>query len=348
VTQIAFIGSPTAIQQEGAAFSTNPVGAGPFVFKSWTRDSQFVMTRNPNYWDAPRPYLDQIIIKVIVDESQRMNTFFSGAANYMFIGTPSNAVQAQKNGGVSYPTLLNAGLLLYFNVTKPPFTDLRARQAIAMAIDPKDYAKVVDQGTVEPLDSVFVHTSPFYDPTITQTPYNPTGAQQLFDQLAQEKGGPLTFDMTTFPAQNYVDGATYVQGILNGYRNVKVNLSIEASTQHISSCTQRLYVGVCFYGGPFDDPEPLWTSIFTCSAGTNYTGFCDAKFDADVLDNQTTVDPARRIADIKDAQRIIYAQVPVLYLDRRQSWDFATPQLQNIHIVNDGLTLINQVWLKTH
>jgi len=79
VASIPFIGSPTAIQAKGAtAFSTAPVGAGPFVLKSWSRDSQMVLVRNPNYWLSPRPYLDQLVFKVIIDESQRMNTQKTG------------------------------------------------------------------------------------------------------------------------------------------------------------------------------------------------------------------------------------------------------------------------------
>src|SRR5436190_9296026 len=53
VALIPFIGSPTAINAKGANFRSDPVGAGPFTLKSWTRDSQAVFQRNPKYWNAP-------------------------------------------------------------------------------------------------------------------------------------------------------------------------------------------------------------------------------------------------------------------------------------------------------
>src|SRR5205085_7917105 len=62
-----FVGSPKAIQEKGDRFNSDPVGAGPFVLKSWTRDSQAVFDRNPTYWNFPLPYLDRIIFKPIVD-----------------------------------------------------------------------------------------------------------------------------------------------------------------------------------------------------------------------------------------------------------------------------------------
>jgi len=44
-----FMVSPTAWQQRGPAFGTEPVGTGAFVLKEWTRGSRVVLERNPTY-----------------------------------------------------------------------------------------------------------------------------------------------------------------------------------------------------------------------------------------------------------------------------------------------------------
>src|SRR4051794_9498275 len=36
-------------------FFQNPVGAGPYVFQSWTTGADFVATKNPNYWQEGKP-----------------------------------------------------------------------------------------------------------------------------------------------------------------------------------------------------------------------------------------------------------------------------------------------------
>src|SRR5262249_31439361 len=156
-----FIGSPQAIQQMGTGFTNAPVGAGPFLLKSWLRDSQMTLVRNPAYWDAPRPYVDQVIMKPVIDESQRVNTFVAGQASLAVITTPQNADRIEKTGNAAkFPLIFNGGIVVLFNVKKGPFTDLRARQAFAMAIDFKDYSKVVNSGIIEPIDSIFRHDSP--------------------------------------------------------------------------------------------------------------------------------------------------------------------------------------------
>lgn len=48
-----------------------PVGTGPFKFKEWVRGSHIVFERNADYWDAPRPYLDKLIVRFIPDASAR-------------------------------------------------------------------------------------------------------------------------------------------------------------------------------------------------------------------------------------------------------------------------------------
>jgi peptide/nickel transport system substrate-binding protein len=347
VAQIPFIGSPTAIQSQGSGFASAPVGAGPFILKSWVRDSQVNLVRNPGYWNSPRPYVDQIVMKIITDESQRVNTFQSGAANLMYTLTPSVADQLQKGGFQATAGILNGGVHLYFNVKKPPFNDIRARQAVVLAVDRADYVKVITNGAIEPMDSVFRHTSPFYDASITQPAYDPNRAQQLLDALAADTGGALNFTLYTFNAGDYVGGAQYIASALNKLKNINVQVSVEGTTAHIQRTTNSDFA-VSMYATNFDDPDPAWTGNYTCNASPSPTGFCDSKFDAFVADNRLTLDPNQRITDLKEAQKIAYAQLPSLWLQRRQNWLYSPTAVRDVAWANDGLPLFDRMWIKSH
>src|SRR4051794_16445237 len=109
--------------------------------KSWIRDSQMGLQRNPNYWRSPLPYVGQYIMKPVPDESQRVNSFCTGQANMLYVAAVLNADTVQKQGcGTINPSILNGGIVLYFNTTKAPMNDARLRQAVAMAIDVNDYS----------------------------------------------------------------------------------------------------------------------------------------------------------------------------------------------------------------
>jgi peptide/nickel transport system substrate-binding protein len=318
------------------------------VLKSWTRDSQTVFVRNPTYWDAPRPYVDQLIEKPIIDEGQRANTLLTGAANMLFTVTPQTADQLKKGGAVEYAAVQNGGPNIIFNMRPGhPFADPRARKAIAEAIDRCDLIKTVLAGAVECEDSIFRHNSPYYDPTILQTPYNPTDAQQLFDQLAAEQGGTFKFSIFDFPTGNFPAEGQYIQSKLNSYAHVKADLNVVAVNLLISSASSGNF-DISIYSNPFDDPEPTWTSLYTCGNQAQYTGYCNPKFDAAVADNQLTLNAQQRINDLKEAQRQFYADIPGVYFERRVTWNFGAPNVQGVQFVNDGTVLWDRVWIKAH
>ena len=60
---------------EGKDVATNPrnspVGTGPFIFKEWVRGSHVRLERNPNYWNAPKPYLDVAVARFIPEAARR-------------------------------------------------------------------------------------------------------------------------------------------------------------------------------------------------------------------------------------------------------------------------------------
>jgi peptide/nickel transport system substrate-binding protein len=346
VALIPFIGSPAAITANPNGFGNAPVGAGPFVVKSWTRDSQMVLVRNPGYWNAPRPYVDQVNLKIITDETQRVNTYKSGDGNLLYTVVASSASQMKAAGATEYATVLNGGNLLLFNTRKAPFSDIRLRQAVTAAIDRADYVKVVESGVIPVMDSIFRPDSPFYDKSILQPGYDPTKAQQLFDQLAAEAGGPVSFTLYTFNSATFPLGVQYIQGILNGYKNVKVQVQVESIAQNVTRVSTGDY-GIDLFGNFFVDPEPGWSTLFTCGSAGNFTGYCSAKYDAAINDQKTTLDGNQRIADIKAAQQQFYADIPADYVERRVNWNYGAANVRDVTAINDGTVLLDRIWVKS-
>ena len=59
---VGYIGSPTwmAAADADPTLEAKPVGTGPFIFKDYKPDESFTATKNPNYWNKPYPYLDEV------------------------------------------------------------------------------------------------------------------------------------------------------------------------------------------------------------------------------------------------------------------------------------------------
>jgi len=350
VVNIGFIGSPTAIQKQGKDdFGQNPVGAGPFVFKSWTHQSVMQLVRNPNYWNAPKPYLDAITIKYIVDEQQRLNAFAAGEGNQIQVTAPESADQVVKAGGHGVGEILSGGPLLHFALDKKPMDDVRVREAIYRGIDLKQLSKTLHGDLLGPLDSIFQPASPLYDKNQLQPGYDPVRAQQLIDQVYAANGNQdVTFTILVFNLQSYRDMAQFVAASLNKLNHIKVSLDVQSTQAVITRVLGGRNYQVATFANLFNDPDPKWGNSFISTANPNPTGWKNTQFDADIADAKATLDPNKRVADFRDALKQFYTDFPTMYVDHSTYYLYGAPALQDIDMSGNGMDLLDRMWLKTH
>jgi peptide/nickel transport system substrate-binding protein len=120
-------------------FKTNVVGSGPFRFRSWTRGSTFEGERNPDYYVPDRPYLDGYKFYVSTETSVRAAALRSGRAWIEFRTMPEAEVVAIKktlgDKAVVQETPATGLFGVGINNTVKPFTDVRVRKALTLAID---------------------------------------------------------------------------------------------------------------------------------------------------------------------------------------------------------------------
>ncbi len=120
-------------------FMKNVVGSGPFKFKAYTRASTFEGERNPDYFVKDRPYLDGYKFYVSPETSVRAGALRSGRAWIEFRTMPQSEVEAirkQLGDKVVVQDTPATGLFgIALNQTTKPFTDVRVRKALTLAID---------------------------------------------------------------------------------------------------------------------------------------------------------------------------------------------------------------------
>ena len=75
--------------------STHPVGTGPFVFDTWEPGTSLTVKKNPTYWQAGQPHLDQIEFKVIPDNGSRAAALQTGDLNMMMTTSASDATSLE-------------------------------------------------------------------------------------------------------------------------------------------------------------------------------------------------------------------------------------------------------------
>lgn len=131
---------PGADQSDKATewLNQNSAGSGPFILKSWARQTEIVVERNPNYWGKP-PALDRVIIRHIADPTTQRQLLESGdvdAAHNLDADIIAELEQAGTVNIVRGDTLDTEYFAMHTgqDVGKE-LADKRVRQALACAID---------------------------------------------------------------------------------------------------------------------------------------------------------------------------------------------------------------------
>jgi peptide/nickel transport system substrate-binding protein len=85
VGQIGYMASPTWLKavDADATQATKPVGTGPFIFESYTPNESFKAKKNPDYWNKPYPFVDEVEFRPIQDALARQRALESGDINVM-------------------------------------------------------------------------------------------------------------------------------------------------------------------------------------------------------------------------------------------------------------------------
>lgn len=160
-------------------FFTNPIGTGPFMLESWEQEGAVItLTRNPNYWQSGKPYLDEVVFKLITDDNQRMLQLQSGEVQ-IIDGVPPAQVEALKGD-----SKLSVGIypawsvdLFLFNEKVKYYADRNVRRAIVQTIDTAKVVEATTYGTSQAGGSFFPPSLEYYDPATPVLGYDLAAAK---------------------------------------------------------------------------------------------------------------------------------------------------------------------------
>jgi peptide/nickel transport system substrate-binding protein len=173
------------------------IGTGPFILKDFISGSSANLVKNPDYWAYDErypqnrlPYIDTLKILIIPDNATALAAMRTGKIDILDNMSFQQAQQMQKTNPeivqISVPT--GNAITIDPRNDKAPFSDIRVRQALQMAIDLPTIAQNFYAGTASPSPSTLTSNfMPGWGFPYSQWPqdlkdqyaYNPTGAKQL-------------------------------------------------------------------------------------------------------------------------------------------------------------------------
>lgn len=343
--ELPYIIAPSAIAKGPETYGAQPIGAGPFVLKSWVRGAEQVFERNPNYWqkDKGLPKLDGFSVKNVPDIKQQFASVQSGQGDIFVSSDQKTLDDAKRELNVSiFKT--DGGQLVGFNLRTGPFADIRARKALVLALDPAEIPKTLNNGYV-PAKGFFHQGGPYANPAATQPAQNKDEAQRLFDELAGE-GRKLDFRYLVPKNPSSIAVAEWMQSRLLQYRNVSMTIdSVEIGSYITKYAINRDFDAVLTQLWVVD-PEPVLFAQWFSSSPFNILGWNSPQADAALLAGRGTSDPAARKQAYADLQKALAADLPLWVYAESANGPIFNDKVTGIEHYNAGVFFMDRIGRK--
>ncbi|MBA9025594.1 ABC transporter substrate-binding protein [Peribacillus huizhouensis] len=312
------IASPDAIKKYGDKFYEHPVGTGPFKFESWSRNDKVVLKKNENYYVDGQPYLDEMIFRVIPDNSSRLTALQSGEVDIIDGLNPDDADTIKANSQLSLierPSF-NTGFMV-FNTQMAPFDNVKVRQAINMAINKKELIDAFYNGYAEVAKNPFPSSLWGYNDEIEDYKYDVEAAKKLL----AEAGFPDGFKTELWTMSNprpYLPQPLKIAEAMQA--NLKaIGIDAEIKTYEWATYLQKTGEGehpMALYGwtGVMADPDnflfPNLSNTNIEKPASNRAFYNNEEFTKLLQQARVTFEQEERIKLYKQAQEIFHQDAP--------------------------------------
>ena len=288
-----------------------PVGTGPFMVASRVQDEVTVLVRNPDYWAVDRTdvYLDRIEVYPITDPVVAAERLAAGDLDLVITAGADATLVMRETEGVT--TIENARLeegFAVINSQRPPFDDIRARQALTFASDRDAYVALIRQGVSPPADTMFHPDLIWHNPDVKQETNMPERAGPLVAEYCADNpgncsGGRINMEIHFGgPSVENVRIAELQTDAWSEFFNVTpVEVLQDNLINHVVLGDYNV-VNWRQFGSINPDSEALWLqcssiapSIGSVSLSLNFPRYCDPERDELMLESRGSDDLQRRV-----------------------------------------------------
>jgi len=313
---------------------THPIGTGPFMYKSFTPGLQSTFVRNPNYWQSPEPYLDEVVITDYPDETTQINALEGGSADVINLLSASASTSVKSDG---YGVLISPGggfTPFTMRVDVAPFNDVNVRQALRYIAGRHEMMDVVFGGHGLLGNDIFSIYDPEYDHKIPQRHEDYDHAKFLLKKAGQEH---LTVELVT---------ADIAQGTVGVAQVLAQQASQAGVTINLNKVTVTEFYGTNYLKWPFAQDYwyysaylPQVGQAFLPSSPFNETHFDDPHYTALYKEAVSTLDRGKQTEIAHEMQRIDWTHGGYIIPYFPPVIDGYSPKVQGLVPSKTGLSL---------
>ena len=323
------------VEANGDAWCTEPdtyVCNGPYMITEWTPSERIVLSKNPYYvggWDSSKIVSDTITLLLLEDSSASYAAYNSGEAQ-LVKDVPTDEIPSltrAEDGGDFYLDEIMGTYYISLNDQEEPFTDVRVRKALSLAIDRNYVANTIMQGIYTPATAlvgpgIVDENGYFMDNANGGEPYISDDYEANLEEaksLLAEAGYPdgEGFPTITYSANDsgyHIPVAEYLQQAW-GELGITMNIDKVEWSSFIPMRRAGDYdISRNGWSMDYNDPSNM-LELFTTNNGNNDGKYANPEFDQ-VIEDSRVADKTTHFEKLHEAEDILMndaACIPVAY-----------------------------------
>jgi ABC-type transport system substrate-binding protein len=325
------------------------IGSGPFVFESVQPDIEFKYKRNAEYFDAGRPYLDEIRLVILTDSTQEIVQYQAGRLDVAAI--PYEQVEeVKKSNGSSQVVTYLSGTLPFLSPQQrgnSPFKDERVRRALSMAVD-RDAILDLSWGgqgiwqNMVPGSFGKWHVDPKAadaGPGGKYFKYDPKEAVALLKAAGYDENKKLDFKYIFTPNGYTVRYNQWAESVAGMLKETKV---LNPSISPADYLNEYIKTGGIFYGAyegvafmlqsGFNDPNDYLYNPLHTNSTRNHAGVSDPQLDALIDKEQGTINTDERVKLVREIQQYVNDKMYYAPMFIGPEYVFMQPHVRNYYV----------------
>ncbi|MFQ6371501.1 ABC transporter substrate-binding protein [Shewanella sp. YIC-542] len=295
------------------------VGTGPFMLVNYIKNEYIRYRRHPGYW-GKIPSADQLVFDITPRSTIRLSKLIVGDCSISALPKAGElpAVAAHDNLTVESQPGMNVSYWA-FNTRKPPFDNVKVRQALAYAIDKQNLLRAVYQDTAIEASGLLPPSSWAYTGISGSYPYNPEKSRELLQKAGVYN---LSIDIWAMPVARIYNPNSQKTAELIQADLAAVGVKANIVSYDWSVFTRRLsasdYDSVLIgWSADNSDPDNFYTPLLGCdsvAAKSNRSNWCNGKYDKLITQAKIFTDKGERTELYRQAEELIDTEVPLVPL----------------------------------
>jgi peptide/nickel transport system substrate-binding protein len=352
-------------------FNLKPVGAGAFMVESYKPDDSIKMVRNPNYYGG-QVYLDGVTF-LDNGDTGGLGTYDKLKTNTIqaaFLRDPQAVAQAKADKFAGFSTINQNGSIVLLNMgvaatcaggqpaplctgkpdgptpTNPGTKELKVRQAIAAALDPKVINERGYGGKALAGSAMFQSSFP-WDPKVPGAVYNVDNAKKL---VSEAKAAGWSGNLSVLYVNTQL-GRDVGQSVTTMLQTVGINAVLETpeSTVQQQRVTTTKDYELATWGMALSGDDGAVFALaqnLRSDSPTNRVGFKSPVVDQALKDIRIAKSDAEKTTAFKKIAEEVNAQVPFVTLAATEEYNAVSPKLHDAVGGGRSYIFFDKAWLE--